>query len=176
MEHGLSKTRLYSIYSGMKQRCYNPNSQPYPLYGGKGITICDDWLGDNGLQNFFEWSLSHGYNDNLTIDRLDSSKGYSPDNCQWITASENSKRANPGQKKCSVQQSGIHYDKLFQLLEEKGWTTYKIRKEKLIGQGTLTALKNGTGGLDSKTISRLCEVLDCQPGDLMEYVPDNKTE
>ena len=66
----------------------------------------------------------------------------------------------------------ISYQKLFQLLELKGWTTYKIRKEKLIGQGTLTALKNGTGGLDSKTISRLCEVLDCQPGDLMEYISD----
>ena len=66
----------------------------------------------------------------------------------------------------------ISYQKLFQLLELKGWTTYKIRKEKLIGQGTLTALKNGTGGLDSKTISRLSEVLDCQPGDLMEYIPD----
>ena len=66
----------------------------------------------------------------------------------------------------------ISYQKLFQLLELKGWTTYKIRKEKLIGQGTLTALKNGTGGLDSKTISRLCEALDCQPGDLMEYIPD----
>lgn len=67
----------------------------------------------------------------------------------------------------------ISYKKLFQLLEEKGWTTYKIRKEKLIGQGTLTAL-NGTGGLDAKTISRLCEVLDCQPGDLMEYLPDKE--
>ena len=174
MEHGLSKTRLYNIYSGMKQRCYNPNSQAYPLYGGKGITICDEWLGDNGLQNFFDWSLSHGYNENLTIDRIDSGKGYSPDNCQWITASANSKRANPRQKKCLVQQSGIHYDKLFRLLEEKGWTTYKIRKEKLIGQGTLTPLKNGSGGLDSKTKSRLSDVLDCQPGDLMEYVPDEK--
>ncbi len=69
----------------------------------------------------------------------------------------------------------ISYDKLFQRLKEKGWTTYKIRKEKLIGQGTLTALKNGTGGLDAKTISHLCEVLDCQPGDLMEYIP-NKEE
>ncbi len=66
----------------------------------------------------------------------------------------------------------ISYKKLFALLDEKGWTTYKIRKEKLIGQGTLTALKNGTGGLDSKTIARLCKTLDCQPGDLMEYVPD----
>ena len=54
--------------------------------------------------------------------------------------------------------------------QEKGYTTYKIRQEKLIGQGTLTAIKNGTGGLDAKTIARLCEVLDCQPGDLMEYV------
>ena len=68
----------------------------------------------------------------------------------------------------------ISYRKLFQLLKEKDWTTYKIRKEKLIGQGTLTAIKNRTGGLDAKTISRLCEVLNCQPGDLMEYVPDKE--
>lgn len=68
----------------------------------------------------------------------------------------------------------ISYKKLFVLLEQQGWTTYKIRKEKLIGQGTLTALKNGTGGLDSKTISKLCEVLHRQPGDLMEYVPDEE--
>lgn len=66
----------------------------------------------------------------------------------------------------------IKYDKLMALLKEKGYTTYKIRKDKLIGQGTLTALKNGTGGLDSKTISRLCKVLECQPGDIMEYAPD----
>ena len=66
----------------------------------------------------------------------------------------------------------IKYDKLMALLKEKGYTTYKIRKDKLIGQGTLTALKNGTGGLDSKTISPLCKVLECQPGDIMEYVPD----
>ena len=66
----------------------------------------------------------------------------------------------------------IKYDKLMNLLKEKGDTTYKIRKEKLIGQGTLTALRNGTGGLDSKTISKLCKVLECQPGDIMEYVED----
>ncbi len=66
----------------------------------------------------------------------------------------------------------ISYKKLFDLLEQNGWTTYKIRKEKLIGQGTLTALKNGTGGLDSKTISRLCKTLNCQPGDIMEYIPE----
>ena len=68
----------------------------------------------------------------------------------------------------------IVYTKLFDLLKEKGYTTYKIRQEKLIGQGTLTAIKNGTGGLDAKTIARLCEVLECQPGDLMEYVSEEK--
>ena len=66
----------------------------------------------------------------------------------------------------------ISYNKLFSLLKENGWSTYKIRQERLIGQGTLTALKNGTGGLDSKTINKLCMTLDCQPGDLMEYIPD----
>ena len=70
----------------------------------------------------------------------------------------------------------IIYTKLFALLKEKGYTTYKIRQEKLIGQGTLTALKNGTGGLDAKTLARLCEVLDCQPGDLMEYVKDGGSD
>ena len=68
----------------------------------------------------------------------------------------------------------VVYKKLFDKLEKNGWTTYRIRKEKLIGQATLTALKNGTGGLDSKTINKLCEVFQCQPGDLMEYVPDDK--
>lgn len=68
----------------------------------------------------------------------------------------------------------IKYDKLFALLKEKGWNSTRIRKENLLGQGTLTNLRNGTGGLDHKTIDRICRVLDCQPGDIMEYVPENK--
>lgn len=63
----------------------------------------------------------------------------------------------------------IKYDKLLKLLEEKGYSSYRIRKEKVLGQATLTAIKNGTGGLDHRSIARLCEVLHCQPGDLMEY-------
>jgi len=68
----------------------------------------------------------------------------------------------------------IKYEKLFQLLKEKGWNTTRIRNEKLIGQGTLTALRHGTGGLDHKTIAKLCKVLNCQPGDLMEYVDEEE--
>ena len=68
----------------------------------------------------------------------------------------------------------IKYDKLFALLKEKGWNSTRIRNENLIGQGTLTNLRNGKGGLDHKTIDRICRVLDCQPGDIMEYVPETE--
>lgn len=68
----------------------------------------------------------------------------------------------------------IVYDKLLKLLADNGYTSYRIKKEKLIGQGTLTAIKNGTGGLDAKSIAKLCAVFHCQPGDLMEYVEENE--
>lgn len=69
----------------------------------------------------------------------------------------------------------ISYDKLFDLFKERGISTYKIRKHKMLGQGTMTALKSGKGGLDRNTINRLCKYFDCQPGDLMEYIPDPET-
>lgn len=64
------------------------------------------------------------------------------------------------------------YDKLFKLLEEKGITTYKIRKENIISQGSLTKMKNGEGNIDTRTLERLCKVLNCQPGDIMEYIAE----
>lgn len=67
----------------------------------------------------------------------------------------------------------ITYDKLLKKLKEEGYTTYKIKKTGIIGGGTLSNLIAGKGGLDSKTINRLCKLLDCQPGDLMEYVADD---
>ena len=75
----------------MKTRCYNPNSSSYNVYGGKGIKICKEWLEDPGC--FESWSLLNGYKNNLTIDRIDSNDDYRPENCQWITKSENSYRA-----------------------------------------------------------------------------------
>ena len=66
----------------------------------------------------------------------------------------------------------IAYDKLLKLLQEKGYTSYRIKKENIIGQATFTKLKRGEGGLDHRSIDKLCEVLNCQPGDLMEYRPN----
>lgn len=88
--------RLYHIYYGIKSRCYNPNNPKYNIYGGRGIIMCDQWLND--YETFKEWSYSHGYkeNSNLSIDRIDSNENYCPENCQWITLSENSAKANRG--------------------------------------------------------------------------------
>ena len=84
--------RLRNIWSGMRQRCNNPNHLAAPWYHDKGIRVCPEW--EHDFFAFQSWALEHGYENPLTIDRIDSDKGYSPDNCRWITRSENSARAN----------------------------------------------------------------------------------
>ena len=81
--------RIGHIFSGMKTRCYDVNDKNYMTYGGKGIRVCQEWLDNPEL--FEEWSLENGYEDNLTIDRIDSTKDYCPDNCRWVTLEDNAK-------------------------------------------------------------------------------------
>ncbi len=81
--HGQRNTRLYSIYFKMIVRCYNPKCESFPDYGGRGITVCDEWRND--LISFMWWALSNGYSKNLQIDRINNDGNYEPSNCRWTT-------------------------------------------------------------------------------------------
>lgn len=86
IKHNMSNTRIYKIYKSMKKRCYNITCDKYKDYGGRGITVCEEWL--HNFQSFYEWAMSNGYADDLTIDRKDVNGNYEPSNCRWIPKKE----------------------------------------------------------------------------------------
>ena len=93
---GSTKNRLYRIWANKKSRCYNPKASRYEHYGGKGITVCTEWR-DN-FQAFHDWAISHGYRDDLSIDRIDVNGNYEPGNCRWATAKKQSNNLSVNRK------------------------------------------------------------------------------
>lgn len=94
---GLSTTKLYYAYRNMRNRCYYKKGNMFHCYGERGITVCEEWLNkDNGFEIFSKWAFENGYNENLTLDRKDNDKAYSPDNCRWVDmfVQANNKRNN----------------------------------------------------------------------------------
>lgn len=81
--HGMRRTKLYNKWCSMKERCENPHNKSYKHYGGKGIKVCNEW--STSFKNFMEWATCNGYQEDLTIDRIDNLKGYEPSNCRFVT-------------------------------------------------------------------------------------------
>lgn len=140
--------RLYRIWKGMKDRCYREKDSSYKLYGGKGIKICDEWK--DSFENFYIWSINNGYEeidgeykDKLSIDRIDSSKDYSPKNCRWIPISENCSRVSKTNQQLK-ELSKKTDDKLIQeYIERKMEMNQEIMKEKKeLGNGMFFVRKN----------------------------------
>lgn len=128
-KHGQSHTRIHRIWANMKTRCTNPNSTRFEDWGARGITVCDEWKND--FQAFYDWAMSHGYSDNLTIDRINNDEGYSPENCRWATYAEQNlnKRSVPSYEYHGIVFHQSETEQLFGIKRttfqrriERGWT------------------------------------------------------
>jgi len=127
--HGMSDTRLYTTWLNMKHRCYYKKNAMYYAYGAKGIRVCNDWF---DFENFAEWALSHGYADDLTIERIDYTKDYCPENCKWIPMTDQYLNRSDSHlvtafgktqtiKEWSAE-TGIKYDTIERRLNAYGWS------------------------------------------------------
>lgn len=172
--HGLSKERIYRTWNGMKRRCEDKNDERYSSYGERGIKVCDEW---QDVVVFSEWALSNGYEEHLTIDRIDVNGNYEPSNCQWATWSEQAKN-----KRNSVR---IEYDGKSQLIgewcEELGlnlgtittrYYAYGIRPPHLFKKERLESNKNHylTHEGRTQTITQWAKEIGINPSTLVERV------
>ena len=132
MKHGFCGTRIYNIWKDMRRRCNCVTGAHYKDYGGRGIKVCRAW---DDFMEFYSWSMENGYNEKLTIDRIDVNGNYSPNNCRWVSMKEqeNNRRNNRlleynGQLKTVSQWAEIYnssYRTIYRRLKS-GWTIEEV--------------------------------------------------
>lgn len=133
----LGNRRLYGIWLNMRRRCVDAKQPNFSHYGGKGITVCEEWL--HNYKAFYDWSISNGYTDELTIDRIDNNKGYSPENCRWadMKTQQNNRSYNKlltyngktQNVKEWAEELGINYKTLWNRLFTYKWSIEKALKK-----------------------------------------------
>lgn len=157
--HGFSKERLHSIWKGIRARCNNESCSKFHRYGGRGITYCKEW---EDYTVFREWALNNGYQDNLTIDRIDVNGNYEPNNCRWITIQEQERNKTntvymtyKGQTKPLVEWAEIYNINRTTLRHR--FIDYKWDAEKCLGKPT-------------KKRGKICELANAE---LRQYAKEN---
>lgn len=149
-------SRLNRIYRAMKTRCYNANAKSYKWYGARGITICEEW---QDYSEFKNWAHSNGYESDLTIDRIDGDKGYSPENCRWVSmkVQSNNRRSNHrvtyGNEVKSLaewcEKKGMSYKRVEARIKKLGWTVERALETKDAARARLTTYKGRTQNLSA---------------------------
>ena len=141
-KHGLEHSRLYKIWFNMNLRCLDETNTNYHRYGGRCISVCDEWK--ENLQAFVDWAMANGYRDDLTLDRIDNDGNYEPSNCRWVSMREqaNNRRSNVaitfnGKTKTMKQWAndvGIPYKVVWQRIQKLGWSAERALTEPVKGR------------------------------------------
>lgn len=130
--------RLYTIWIDMRRRCYNKNRNNYIFYGAKGIKVCKEWNKD--FKNFQDWAINNGYQDNLTIDRINVDGNYEPDNCRWVTTFEQNNNMRSNHK---IEYENKIYNSMSSFCREKDLNYSKFKQRIKRGYSIQEAMYEG---------------------------------